>query len=116
MAMTSVNIKLPKAAPNLQLQLATSAQLNTADISSLVKQITKGSKSADTLNQLHREFAATEDNITRSFAAFKKLSSIVTQLNYQQHIIDKQLKHCSAVVEQLNAIERQTSDSLKGDH
>jgi len=111
--MTSVNIKLPNAAPNLKLQVANSAQVNNSDISSLLKQVIKGSKSGDTLGQVHRSFAATENHIVSSFVTFKKLSSLVTQLDYQRHNIDKNIRHCTSVVEQLNAIEQQKSELLQ---
>ena len=111
--MTSVNLKLPSAVPNLKLQLATSAQVNNSDLSSLIKQVIKGSKSSDTLSQVHRSFAATESNIENSFGNFKKLYSLVKRLDYQHLSIDENIKNCTSVVEQLNAIEQQTSELLQ---
>ena len=78
--MTSVNIRLPNETPNLKLQLANSAQINTSDISTLLKQIVKGSKTSENLNQVQRSFAASETNIENTFLCFKKYPQLLHNL------------------------------------
>lgn len=106
MAMTSVNIRLPSEPPNLKLQLANSAQINLGDISNLVKQIVKGSKATENLNQTHRSFVAVEPNIENNYFVFQKISTISYQLDNQEKVIDKHIRHTTAILEQLNAIQQ----------
>ena len=98
---------------SLKLQLATSAQVNTDDISGLIKQVIKGSKSGETLNQVHREFASTDTSIVKSLETFQKLSAVVNQLSEQQELINRNVRQTKVVVEQLNIIEKQTHELLK---
>ena len=107
MAMTSVNIRLPSEPPNLKLQLANSAQVNISDISTLLKQIIKGSKTSENLSQVHRSFVASESNIENTFFVFQKISTISTQLGYQHKVIDKHIRHTSVVLKQLDEIKKE---------
>ena len=107
--MTSVNIRVSKGPSNVRLQLANSAQVNTSDLSNLFKQVIKGSKSSEILGQTQKSFAATESHIENSYYTFQRLSALVTHLSYQQEEIDKHIHNTTVVIEQLNAIQKQSA-------
>ncbi|CAK8691326.1 unnamed protein product [Clavelina lepadiformis] len=106
---STVNIRLPNAPTNIKFQLANSAQVNATDISNLAKQVLKGSKSAETLGQAHRIFAATESSISNSLLTLQKHSALVSHLGYQQEAIEESVKKTEDVCEQLNTIRLQSS-------
>lgn len=85
--------------PNVQF--ANQLQTNLTDVSSLFKQISKGSNTSELLTQAAKHFASTDASILSTEKAFHKLSVLALHLSYQQEAIQHSLESSSTVHEQL---------------
>ncbi|VEN35230.1 unnamed protein product [Callosobruchus maculatus] len=89
-----------------KMRLADRVQVNVNNISSLAKQIAKGSKSSEILMHSARNFAAQEQAIDNSHNNLKKMQLLCTHLGYQQAAMLKSAQQLEEVKEQVCAMQR----------
>nr|CAI5832836.1 unnamed protein product [Callosobruchus analis] len=90
-----------------KMRLADRVQVNVNNISSLAKQIAKGSKSSEQiLMHSARNFAAQEQAIDNSQNNLKKMQLLCTHLGYQQAAMLKSAQQLEEVKEQVCAMQR----------
>ncbi|KAK7089287.1 BLOC-1-related complex subunit 7-like [Littorina saxatilis] len=78
---------------------------NVNDMGSLVRQITRGSKSTELLAQAAKNFASQEHHIQGSSEAVKKMDIVRSQLEFQEAAIERSLMHLDEVQDQLATIK-----------
>ncbi|XP_076436350.1 BLOC-1-related complex subunit 7-like isoform X2 [Babylonia areolata] len=78
---------------------------NINDMGSLVRQITRGSKSTELLAQAAKNFASQEQHIQNSLEALRKMDIVRSQLEFQEAAIARSLVHLDEVQDQLATIK-----------
>ncbi|XP_056648875.1 uncharacterized protein LOC130901685 [Diorhabda carinulata] len=89
-----------------KMRLADRVQVNVNNISSLARQITRGSKSTEILMHSSRNFAVAEQAMENSENNLKKLQALCTHANYQYDSIKKSTRQLEEVKEQVCAMQR----------
>ncbi|XP_004922593.1 uncharacterized protein LOC114245064 [Bombyx mandarina] len=87
-------------------RLAERVQVNMNNISSLARQIQRGSKSNELLTKAAREMASTEHQIETSEENLKKMQLIAVHIGYQFENIHKSAKMLTEINEQITAMQR----------
>ncbi|XP_038064721.1 BLOC-1-related complex subunit 7-like [Patiria miniata] len=88
--------------PRLPIKL----QENVADLGGLAKQILRGSKSNEHLMQAARNLATHEANVDNSAHNLKKMSLMVSQLQFQAEAIERSLEVMDTLQDQLQTLQR----------
>ncbi|CAG9792653.1 unnamed protein product [Diatraea saccharalis] len=87
-------------------RLAERVQVNMNNISSLARQIQRGSKSNELLSKASRDFAATENLMESSEENLKKMHLISVHMGYQFENINKSAQMLAQINEQIAAMQR----------
>ncbi|KOB79283.1 Uncharacterized protein OBRU01_00296 [Operophtera brumata] len=87
-------------------RLAERVQVNMNNISSLARQIQRGSKSNELLTKAARDVASTENQMQNSEENLKKMQLIAIHMGYQYENILKSAQVLTEVQEQLAAMKR----------
>ncbi|EFA07676.1 uncharacterized protein BORCS7 [Tribolium castaneum] len=89
-----------------KMRLADRVQVNVNNISSLARQITRGSKSSEILMHSARNFAVQEHLMENSESNLKKMQLICVHLGYQHDSMLKSAQQIEEVKEQVCAMQR----------
>ncbi|XP_050498378.1 uncharacterized protein LOC126879415 [Diabrotica virgifera virgifera] len=89
-----------------KMRLADRVQVNVNNISSLARQITRGSKSTEILMHSARNFAVQEQAMDNSENNLKKLQILCVHLDYQHDAMIKSAQQLEEVKEQVCAMQR----------
>ncbi|KAL3287432.1 hypothetical protein HHI36_001903 [Cryptolaemus montrouzieri] len=89
-----------------KMRLADRVQINVNNISSLVRQITRGSKSNEILMHSAKHFAEQEQQIENSEKVLKKLQLLCVHLKYQNESIENSAHQIVEVKEQVSSMQR----------
>ncbi|CAH1114545.1 unnamed protein product [Psylliodes chrysocephalus] len=89
-----------------KMRLADRVQVNVNNVSSLARQITRGSKSTEILMHSARNFAVQEQAMENSENNLKKLQMICSHLGYQHDSLLKSAQQLEEVKEQVCAMQR----------
>ncbi|CAH0556499.1 unnamed protein product [Brassicogethes aeneus] len=89
-----------------KMRLADRVQVNVNNISSLARQITRGSKSSEILMHSARNFAALEQSMENTENNLKKMQLLCVHLGYQQDSMIKSATQLEEVKEQVCAMQR----------
>ncbi|XP_068625049.1 BLOC-1-related complex subunit 7 [Battus philenor] len=87
-------------------RLAERVQVNMNNISSLARQIQRGSKSNELLSKAARDFAAVEYLMENSEQNLKKMQLIAVHIGYQYESIHKSAQMLSEISEQVASMQR----------
>ncbi|KAL4716524.1 hypothetical protein ACJJTC_015952 [Scirpophaga incertulas] len=87
-------------------RLAERVQVNMNNISSLARQIQRGSKSNELLTKAAREFTAAEHMMESSEENLKKMQLISVHIGYQFENIHKSAQMLTQIQEQMAAMQR----------
>ncbi|XP_022818430.1 uncharacterized protein LOC111350940 [Spodoptera litura] len=87
-------------------RLAERVQVNMNNISSLTRQIQRGSKSNELLSKAAREMASTEHQMETSEENLKKMQLIAVHMGYQFENIQKSAQMLTEIGEKVNAMQR----------
>ncbi|CAK1591140.1 unnamed protein product [Parnassius mnemosyne] len=87
-------------------RLAERVQVNMNNISSLTRQIQRGSKSNELLSKAARDFAATENLMENSEENLKKMQLIAVHIGYQYESIQKSAQMLLEIKEQVAQMQR----------
>jgi hypothetical protein len=80
---------------------------NFNNLTSLVKQILKSSKSTDLLQTSLKSFASAEANIDNTGDKLNKINILTTQLKFQSEEIESNCKLIKDICEQIHSIKQQ---------
>lgn len=89
-----------------KMRLADRVQMNVNNITSLARQVVRGSKSSEILMHSARNFAMQEYAIENSDANLKKMQKLCQQLENQHDLIRRCSQHIEEVKEQVQAMQR----------
>ncbi|XP_072377330.1 BLOC-1-related complex subunit 7 [Diabrotica undecimpunctata] len=89
-----------------KMRLADRVQVNVNNISSLARQITRGSKSTEILMHSARNFAVQEQAMENSENNLKKLQILCVHLDHQHDAMIKSAQQLEEVKEQVCAMQR----------
>ncbi|XP_049880269.1 uncharacterized protein LOC126376745 [Pectinophora gossypiella] len=87
-------------------RLAERVQVNMNNISSLTRQIQRGSKSNELLSKAAREFASMENQMENSEEHLKKMQLIAVHMGYQFENIHKSAQMLTNINEQVCSMQR----------
>ncbi|CAG5055077.1 unnamed protein product [Parnassius apollo] len=87
-------------------RLAERVQVNMNNISSLTRQIQRGSKSNELLSKAARDLAATENLMENSEENLKKMQLIAVHIGYQYENIQKSAQMLLEIREQVAKMQR----------
>ncbi|XP_074643290.1 BLOC-1-related complex subunit 7-like [Tubulanus polymorphus] len=87
-------------------RLSEKIQQNVNDISSLTRQMIRGSKTNELLAQAAKNFAFQETAINNSHETIKRMALITTQLQFQAEAIERSMEMMDNVQDQLKTIQR----------
>ncbi|KAJ2941324.1 hypothetical protein O0L34_g3524 [Tuta absoluta] len=87
-------------------RLAERVQVNMNNISSLTRQIIRGSKSNELLTKATRDIAASETHLENSEENLKKMELIAVHMGYQFENIHKSALMLQEIGEKVNAMQR----------
>ncbi|XP_059055908.1 uncharacterized protein LOC131849806 [Achroia grisella] len=87
-------------------RLAERVQVNMNNISSLARQIQRGSKSNELLTKAAREFAGTENLMESSEENLKKMHLISVHMGYQFENIQKSAQMLTEINEKVASMQR----------
>ncbi|KAJ8941725.1 hypothetical protein NQ318_023321 [Aromia moschata] len=89
-----------------KMRLADRVQVNVNNVSSLARQITRGSKSSEILMHSARNFAVQEQAMENAENNLKKMQLIAVHLGYQHDSITKSAQQLEEIKEQVCAMQR----------
>ncbi|XP_076652377.1 BLOC-1 related complex subunit 7 isoform X2 [Halictus rubicundus] len=89
-----------------KMRLADRVQVNVNNIASLARQIQRGSKSSDILMHSAKNFAQQEHGLENAETNLKKLTLIVTHLQFQMESLGRSSVILEDVTEQVRAMQR----------
>ncbi|XP_033632875.1 BLOC-1-related complex subunit 7-like [Asterias rubens] len=93
-------------AQDMDPRLPVKLQENVADLGGLAKQILRGSKSNEHLMQAARNLAMQESTVDNSSHNVKKMSLMVSQLQFQAEAIERSLEVMDTLQDQLQTLQR----------
>lgn len=88
-------------------RLSDKVAINMNDVSSLSRQITRGSKAQELLEKAAKNFAYQESAIENSSTTLKRLGLLVSHLQFQAHAIERNVMLIDDVQDQLKTIQRE---------
>jgi len=87
-------------------RLAERVQVNINNLGSIVRQVQRGSKSTEMLQQSAKHFCQAEATMENSFNNLQRMQVLLAQMSHQQQTIKTSIQNVEDVKEQIRDMQR----------